>query len=179
MPEQPLTADQRAAMDGLARQFGAALKRHIAKKGPADRIDDIYQQTLLDTARALNRLTDPGKLHAVLFAIADRRCVDAFRSRQKHRGTPIDGFEWVVSQICTPPSASPSHLVAADEIARRARDAVAALNDEDRRLIDLFASGVPSGEIAKLPGWPSASALRHRLTRILKELRAIIEGGGG
>jgi RNA polymerase sigma factor (sigma-70 family) len=179
MVERPLTAGQRAAMADLTRELGADLRRRIARKVPVERVDDIYQQTLLEAAIGLGRLADPSKLHAFVARIAERRIVDAFRSREKHGGIPLDALEWV-SRLCTPPSQSPSHEVATKEMTRLVREAVAELKDEDRQIVELFASGLPSADIAARMGHPTddGSGVRHRLQAILKQLRTRINGGG-
>lgn len=92
-PTDPETPDRRARarrppggpppFEVLVERHGPALLRFcVARLGP-DHGEDAFQETLLAALRHLDELRDPGAAAGWLFAIAQRRIVDAARRRAR------------------------------------------------------------------------------------------------
>jgi RNA polymerase sigma factor (sigma-70 family) len=76
----------------LVDDHAAELHRFlVASVGPRD-AEDCLQETLLSALRAYPRLRHADNLRAWLYTIAQRKAVDAVRSRSRHRASDLD---WV------------------------------------------------------------------------------------
>ncbi|MDO9409954.1 RNA polymerase sigma factor [Patulibacter sp.] len=76
----------------MERHGPALLRFCVARLGP-DRGEDAFQETLIAALRHLDELRDPGAVAGWLFSIAQRKIVDAARSRSREpvaHGRPED-----------------------------------------------------------------------------------------
>ena len=159
----------RVAYEALLRDCVIPIQRIARlKRVPADRIDDVVQETLLTVHRARHTFDPTRSFAAWLHVIAERRAVDLLRRSAKH-GTrelhaplayenyPDEGEADRRSKTEAPP-------VLRDAIAslpRRQREAVRHLILEDRSL----------AETAAVTG-RSTGSLKVNLHRALKVLRS-------
>jgi RNA polymerase sigma factor (sigma-70 family) len=80
------------------------------------------------------------------------------------------------------PATGPSDACRRQELRRRVRQAVAALDEDDREALALrYLEHLPAGEVAAVLGLTEAAAKKQAL-RALRRLRGLLEGdapGGG
>ena len=124
--------------------------------------EDVTAEVFADAAAALERF-EPGTapVLAWLYTVARRRLADA--ARRQHGGEPL------------PEVAAPAYP---DEVARAIRRALAALPDEQRRVVVLkLLRGLSFGEIATHVNATEA-ACKMRFSRALAQMRDSLQQEG-
>jgi RNA polymerase sigma-70 factor (ECF subfamily) len=159
----------RMAYEVLLRDCIIPIQRVARRKRvPADRIDDVVQETLLTVHRARHTFDPTRSFTAWLHAIAERRAIDLLRRTAKHGGREFhapfayenhpDEFE---TDRQTKVEASPVFRDAIASLPRRQREAVQHLVLDDRSL----------AETAMVTG-RSTGSLKTNLHRARKTLRS-------
>jgi RNA polymerase sigma-70 factor (ECF subfamily) len=159
----------RAAFDRLARRWTPRLLRFAARTvGRADLARDVVQETWIGAIRGLNSLADPTSFPAWIYAIAQRKCVDAIRAGQRWRRRTeemqreADGAE-------PGDGAAPAPGDARDLAA-----AMAMLNDEQRTVVALFyGEDLRVSEIAEVLSVP-AGTVKSRLFHARETLKKLL-----
>jgi len=155
-PDPIRTAD---VHDALA----ADLRRWFGRRAPADRVDDLVQESFLRIHTALPRLRDPDRLSAWVYRIARSVWVDALR-----RGRPTEPLGELAVE--PPEPADPNEMVAAwlplfiEGLPVAYRDAL--------RWSEL--DGLSQAEVGRRLGL-SPSGARTRVQRGRRLLRAALE----
>lgn len=118
---------------------------------------------------------DERTFRAWLLRIAERRLRMAAR---RHRASCRDvRREQGPLPTASPktPSTSVTKAASRNDERRRIREAVASLNDTDRRVVELRGfRGLPYKEVAAVLGLPSEDAARIRFQRALSAIRALL-----
>lgn len=159
----------RVAYEALLRDCVIPIQRVARRKRvPADRIDDVVQETLLTVHRARHTFDPTRSFTAWLHVIAERRAVDLLRRSTKHRARELyaplayanhpDEFE---TDRQTGLKAPPRLRDAISSLPRRQREAIQHLVFADRSL------GETAVVTGRCTGW-----LKVNLHRALKTLRS-------
>jgi RNA polymerase sigma-70 factor (ECF subfamily) len=188
--EPPMTVDARViaavrggnaeAFDLIVREFQPRLYRFLfGMVGDAELARDLTQDTFLAAYRALPDTSEDLNLTGWLFQIARNNARSHWRRRKLiawlpfGRGTGDDerDSEWVPEGI-EPPQSGPEEIVIERE------DLAAALKTlqrADRECLLLSVDGFSYAEICAVTGL-TLPAVKGRIFRARKELRAILEG---
>jgi len=179
--EQPVTPLRPAAVtsgrdEGLCREWyeahGAAIYSYLRFHLPsADAAEDVTAETFFKAVRAADRF-DParGEARLWLFRIARNALRDYQRRDRLRRHLPMGHLRDLVAE-----APSPEERLLWEEQVGRLLAAMAGLPLRDRELIGLrYGSDLDSAEIGALLDLKE-SAVRTRLWRALKRLRAVLE----
>lgn len=180
-PGQRRTAWMVAAQAGDRRAYerlltdSIALVRAAARRCgvPPDQVDDVVQETLL-TVHRVRHTFDPARSYdSWLTAIANRRAIDALRSRGRHDRREIHD-EFALERHADGDDASAA--TEREQRARRLRLAVAELPPGQREAVEQLGLRERSlHEVAASTGRRSG-ALKVNLHRALKALRERFNG---
>jgi len=187
-PEQgdPLPLEQRdddelmqLAALGVERAFELLIRRHQrALRGYCARLcgpagaDDVAQEALLTVWNLRGSYEARGHFRAYLFTIAERRCMNAQRSRRR-----ASAREERAGHEERDPSHTPLDELLASERQRKLYESVNKLAREQRRAILLhYAGGLDYEEIALVTERPAAT-IRTRVFQGLLRLRKLAPRG--
>lgn len=148
--------------ESLVQRHGHGLLRFCVARLGADRGEDAFQETLLAALRAYPDLRDPAAAGGWLFAIADRKVIDAARESAKV-GPATDGD--AIEDAAWHDSAADGTLWAAVAVLPRKQRAAVALR---------YVADLSHGEIATAMGTSEAAA-RRNVHEGLKQLRGSVE----
>jgi RNA polymerase sigma-70 factor (ECF subfamily) len=177
-------AGDRAALSQVLLLHYDGLQRHIAARicGDLERLllaDDILHQTMVRATQAIGRYRPQheGAFRAWLSTIADNLIKDAEKRRRRERRAgqemaPGEGSSWaaLVERIAGD-ATTPSVRGQRHESARRVRDALAALPDDQREIVERYYLKEQSlEEIAETLGC-TKGAVRAACYRARKRLR--------
>ncbi|HTR16964.1 MAG TPA: sigma-70 family RNA polymerase sigma factor [Acetobacteraceae bacterium] len=143
---------------------------------PADRVDDVVQETLLAIHRARHTYDPARRFLPWLQAIAERRAVDALRTAFRHKAREV----YAEAEYDAHPDSAPDAVATLEraEANARLRAAIATLPAGQREAVEQLGQQERSlEEAARLTG-RSKSALKVNLHRALKSLRARLTDGG-
>lgn len=186
-PATGLAADQRraalmaAAQGGDAAAYQALLRdcisivQSIARRQgvPADRVDDVVQETLISIHRARHTYDPARPFIGWLRAIAQRRAIDVMRSTGRHGRREIHA---PLAYEAFPDSSAPDRDVERKQAASTIAPAIAALPAGQREAVQRLVLEERSlAEAAVITG-RKQGALKVNLHRALKTLRARIGG---
>jgi RNA polymerase sigma-70 factor (ECF subfamily) len=167
------------ACELLVEAFGRELiGTCTARLGDQASGEDAAQDTL---ARALVALADfrgDGGLRPWLHRIAANRCVDLLRRRQVQRSRELSEAD--LGELPAPAEAAPGEaLEEAATLRRRAltlRSMLRELKEPDRTWLELhYVSGVSYDDLAVDAG-TSRTAVKQRIWRAVKQMRALLGG---
>lgn len=160
---------------GNADAFGRLVARWTPKlltfatrsTGSTETAKDAVQETWASAVRAIQRLEDPARFPAWIYAIAARKCADALRA--KYRRQRIAGAMEAEAELESAPVCDPEVRLdlakALQRLPREQRIAIALLYSEDMSVAEISAvTGAPLGTVKS-----RLSAARHAL-------RAFMEG---
>lgn len=161
----------RDAFDRLAARWTPKLLAFAARVlGTTEAARDVVQDTWESVARGLRRLDDPARFRAWLYAIAQRKCIDAMR--HAYRGKRIAEAAQAEQAIADAP-------FDADAQADGRLDLLAALKrlpPEQRVAVSLFfGEDMSVAEIAAATG-VAAGTVKSRLFAARQALRAHLQG---
>ena len=163
-------AGDREAFVALYRALYPAVSAFVGRRvrSTAD-ADDAVAQTFHRLLEALPRLdARQGTVLGYALGIARNAVTDLHRARGAQAGPDGDPAA---------PGPGPDAVLEAHQASRALDAAVAALSDEERRLLQLrFGDGLRHAEIAALLGAREA-AVKQRLSRLLRGLRATLGAG--
>lgn len=161
----------REALGRLAARWSPKLLAFAARStGNTEVARDVVQETWESALRNLRRLDDPARFRAWLYAIANRKCVDAMRARYRtKRGAEIAESEaMLIDRNIDPDAQTAAHLdltQALKHLPAEQRTAIALLYGEDMSVAEIAAvTGVPVGTV------------KSRLAAARQVLRARMEG---
>ncbi len=171
--------------DHVWRAFGESLRAFLARRAPADRVDDLLQEVFLRIHRGLDGLADEQHLAAWVHRIARNVLTDAYRRRR--REAPLDaggacGVDAAGRAASTgsgaPLADEPLARAPADELPDEVATAVARMAE---RLPDTFRDavllherdGLSQQEVADRLGL-SLSGAKSRIQRGRDHLRGMI-----
>lgn len=164
-------AGSRDALDRLAARWTSKLLAFAARTlGTPEAAKDVVQDTWESALRGLRRLEDPAHFRAWIYAIAARKCADAFRS--KYRGKRLADAAAADLALHDAP-------VDADARAGAHLDLAAALQrlpPEQRVAVSLyFGEDMSVAEVAAATGVP-VGTVKSRLFAARHALRASMKG---
>jgi RNA polymerase sigma factor (sigma-70 family) len=164
-------AGDQAAYGALLRDCVGVIERVARRQGvPADRIDDVVQDTLLTIHRARQTYDPARSFTAWLAVLAERRAVDLMRRTGRHALREVHA-PLAYERHADEPSPSPRAAYGA-EAARRLGEAVADLPLRQREAVQhLVLQERSLAETAAATG-RSKGSLKVNLHRALKNLRA-------
>ena len=152
----------KALVDRFAR-YVYAICSHGFRLGPED-AEDVFQDVFAKTYVELRRLRDDSAIRPWLAQLTRRSCLDRLRSGRR------ETLEEDAAEI-----ADPSDSLADLEQALDVHDALGALGDNCREILDRFFARDESyrtiGEALELP----AGTIASRISRCLEKLRAAME----
>jgi RNA polymerase sigma-70 factor (ECF subfamily) len=156
----------------LIRRHQAALRSYCARVCGTALADDVAQEAFVALWRARHEYEARGRFRAYLFALAERRALNALRSSkrqvQKHKS----------AQVEEPLDPSQLDALLAEERKARLFGLVDALPSEQRRALWLrYAAELDYAEIAEIVARPEAT-VRTRVFLGLKRLRSFLHGKG-
>jgi RNA polymerase sigma-70 factor, ECF subfamily len=135
--------------------------------------DDVVQETFLRAESHLESIREPDKVAAWLFRVAHNLCMDHLRARQASR---IDSAADVETARAARVEACVQSELERGEMSACVREKVDQLPDTDRTIILLCdIAGLSQEEIAHVLGI-EVGAVKVRLHRARKKLRAVLEG---
>jgi RNA polymerase sigma factor (sigma-70 family) len=170
-------AGDRASYALLLRDCILLVKTIAGRQGvPADRIDDVVQETLLTVHRARHTYDPHRSFTAWLTTIAQRRSIDALRSHWRRRKSEIDAS--LALEHHADPGPGPSDRIEARGRAAALGRAIATLPAGQREAVEQLALGEQTLAEAAASTGRSVGALKVNLHRALKTLRARLAGEG-
>ncbi|HEY6256722.1 MAG TPA: sigma-70 family RNA polymerase sigma factor [Xanthobacteraceae bacterium] len=164
-------AGDRAAYEALLRDCVGVIAGVARRQGvPADRIDDVVQDTLVTVHRARQTYDPARSFTAWLAVIAERRAVDLLRKTGRHAVREIHAP--LAYERHTDESAGTGRSAFGPEATRRLGEAVADLPARQREAVQhLVLQERSLAETAAATG-RSTGSLKVNLHRALKSLRA-------
>ena len=165
----------RAAYERLLRACLPVIQAVARGQGvPADRVDDVVQDTLL-TVHNARRTYDPARPFTPwLRAIAQRRAIDALRRHGRQRTREIHAP--LAYEDHPDPAAPAGQALDQADRARRLRAAVAGLPDGQRQAVEQLGLQERTLDEAAASTGRTKGALKVNLHRALKTLRARLGG---
>jgi RNA polymerase sigma factor (sigma-70 family) len=170
-------AGDQAAYEALLRDCVGVIESVARRQGvPADRIDDVVQDTLLTIHRARQTYDPARSFTAWLRVIAERRAIDLLRKTGRHAAREVHAplaYEQhadessAVRRAAFSAEAAPGLGDALADLPQRQREAVQLLVLQERSLAETAAA---TGR--------SQGSLKVNLHRALKSLRARLGQGG-
>ncbi|HEX8994858.1 MAG TPA: RNA polymerase sigma factor [Ktedonobacterales bacterium] len=150
---------------------------------PADDAEDIVQQTLLESWRALDRLRDPSRFDAWLDAICRHLCQRYLRAQRSTRSaTPLSALaeaeeaEQAITDMAGSNGFDLDDALDREDRERLLAQALGYLPPATRAAVEAcYLADLPSGEAALRLGL-SINALEVRLHRARRQLRALFSG---
>ena len=168
--------DTRAALLAIDRIYGHAVYRFIANMmGATDSADDVFQTTLVQIYRDIDRFTPRTSLRAWVFTIARHRCLDALKSRRRQQShtVPVDDLN-----DSPDPAADPATRLDDAQLASRLSECVGELSPQTRTAVLLrYQEGMSYEQIATICGEKPAT-MRARVSRAMPVLRRCLERTG-
>lgn len=167
--------DERAAVAELDRLYGEKVYRFVrGMLGNAEDARDVFQNTFLEAARDLRQFDARSSAKAWLFGIANHRCIDAFRLRQRQKI-----FTLVAFAPETPDQASSAEeRFAEKQRLNQLEECMQKLAPHARAAVLLrFVQELSYQEMAEVCG-EKPETLRARVSRALPVLRACLEAKG-
>ena len=141
----------------------------LANVRDPQRVDEIVQETWIQIARGLCRLTDPSSFASWAFRILDRRCADALRARDREERRTSS----LPNESELPPA--PQDRPEEPDTLAALRLAIVGLDPQSQKLLHLFYdAGLPVAEIANLLGIPIGT-VKSRLFSLRETLRRHLE----
>ncbi len=162
--------DQEARFGALARQVGEPLRRYVARRAPADAVDDVLADAFLVLWRRLGDVPSDDPLPWA-YAVARGCLANAARSRRRQ----LSLVERIGRLDPPRPADSPDEHP-------EVHDALAGLRDLDREVVTLWAwEGLAPRDIAAVTGLTAnAVSIRlHRAKQRLAEALAATPGKDG
>lgn len=165
-------AGDREAFTELYRRYVTPVYRYMRYQAPTADAQDLTAHVFMQAYRCAHQFRgDGGGYRAWLFRIAHNTLV-GYRRSAVYRPVPVDEVPDTASDD------DPGERAAREETRRTVWAAVAALGPRDRELIELrYVEGLPHAEIAQVTG-SSDGAVRVRIHRLLRRLRAGLEQRG-
>ncbi|HJT22285.1 MAG TPA: RNA polymerase sigma factor [Nitrospira sp.] len=196
MADEPMTEHDVAPEDrellrrigqGETERFADLIRRHqrhvsriVARRVPADQVDEVVHDVFVRAYFGLARFSDQVSLDHWLAGIAVRTCYDFWRAR-KREAMPVSALtdehhRWI-EQALAPKSDDAFHEhVRSREAAEVLEWALAHLSPENRAVLTLVhLDGYSVREAAKLLGW-SAVNVKVRAHRARQALRRLLGG---
>ena len=164
----------RMVYEALLRDCVISIQRVARRKRvPADRIDDVVQETLLTVHRARHAFDPTRSFTAWLHVIAERRAVDLLRRTAKHGARELHAplayenhSDELETDCQTRVEAPPRLREAISSLPRRQREAIQHLVLEDRSLAETAVVTARSTGSLKVNLHRALKALWSRLGRI-------------
>jgi RNA polymerase sigma-70 factor (ECF subfamily) len=167
-------AGDRRAYEKLLGDSVALIRAAARRQGVAqDHLDDVVQETLITVDRVRHTYDPARSYDAWLTAIANRRAIDALRSRGRRDSREVhDDF----ALDRHPDTDDASAATESEQRARRLREAIAELPPGQRQAVEQLGLKERSlDEAAELTG-RNTGALKVNLHRALKALRERFHG---
>ncbi|HEX9462141.1 MAG TPA: sigma-70 family RNA polymerase sigma factor [Alphaproteobacteria bacterium] len=166
-----------AAYQALLRDCISIVQAIARRQGvPADRIDDVVQETLLSVHRARHTYDPQRPFIGWLRAIAQRRAIDVLRSTGRHGRREVHA---PLAYESFPDAAAPDRDAERAQAGSTIAPAIAALPAGQREAVQRLVLEERSlAEAAVITG-RKPGALKVNLHRALKTLRAKLGGGEG
>jgi len=163
------------AYDALLRSCMPFIERVARKQGvPADRVDDVVQDVLMTLHRARHTY-DPGRPFAAwLYAIAQRRAIDALRRTGRQRRREI--YAPLAIDLHPDPAANTEAEWQQTDLKRQIKSAMSGLSERQREAVDHLALREQTLDEAARATGRSTGALKVNLHRAFGALRAQFRG---
>ncbi len=168
--------DSKSALEEIARLYGGPVYRYIRHTvGTDDLADDVWQTTLLQAYRDLDKFKGRSSLRSWLYGIARHRCLDAIKSRGRRR----QRFPAKSEAMDEPDSAPAADERLSDhQVMDALETCLQELEPQTRTVLLLrYQQGFSYKEIAEICRIKS-DALRARVSRAMPRLRRCIEARG-
>jgi RNA polymerase sigma factor (sigma-70 family) len=164
-------AGDQAAYGALLRDCVGVIEKVARRQGvPADRVDDVVQETLLTIHRARQTYDPTRSFNAWLAVLAERRAVDLLRKAGRHAVREVHAP--IAYESHADESAAVRSPACGAEVSQRLGEAVADLPLRQREAVQLLVLQERSlAETAAATG-RSKGSLKVNLHRALKSLRA-------
>ncbi len=169
----------KSAFETLMIRHRSPVTRIIAGRVPADRVEELLQDTFIRAYKSLSGFSGKKPLAHWLSVIAVRACLDFWRKAYRNKEVPIsqlgeDAVNWLSSVPAEgrgePDSAGSSEAEAAEVL----EWAMNRLSANERMVLSLtHLEGYSTGEAAELLGW-SRSNVKVKAFRARNKLRALI-----
>lgn len=167
-------AGDRRAYEKLLADSVALIRAAARRQGVAqDHLDDVVQETLITVHRVRHTYDPTRSYDAWLTAIANRRAIDALRSRGRRDSRELHD-EFALDSH--PDADDASAATESEQRAQRLREAIAGLPPGQREAVEQLGLRERTlSEAAELTG-RNAGALKVNLHRALKALRERFHG---
>ena len=166
-------------VQGYQRVIVSFCRTQLGRAGEGGRAEEVAQEIFLAAYQGMPRFQRNAPLHAWLFAIARKRCLQERRNYQRrvqrldmHRNTVADTVH-----TDTPRSAE-EHAMSEDEL-EQLRASLSQLRKWERELLTKrFCEGYTIAMLAKESTFWSESTIRNRLAQALGRLRTLYQRAG-
>jgi RNA polymerase sigma-70 factor (ECF subfamily) len=167
------TLEPAAATAAAWHEFGSRLRAFIARRVPADAIDDVLQQVFLKLHRSLDGPRPIGHVHGWLHRTARHAIADHYRAPAR-REQPVGDAQDVADLGATNAAGAASPEAEFEQLARCLRPLLDRLPPASRQvLLDVELAGVRQREAALSAG-VSLSGMKSRIQRARRQLEALL-----
>jgi RNA polymerase sigma-70 factor (ECF subfamily) len=170
------------ALDQLVRGYQRVIvsfcRTQLGRAGEGGRAEDVAQEVFLAAYQSMPRFQRQAPLHAWLFGIARKRCLQERRNYGRRAQRLETHRDTVAAAVHTerPPSAEAQSMT--EEELERLRVSLGHLRKWERELLlKRFCEGYTLAMLAKESVFWSESTLRHRLAQALAHLQKIYQRG--
>jgi RNA polymerase sigma-70 factor (ECF subfamily) len=170
--------DYQEALDHLVRGYQRVMvsfcRTQLGRAGEGGRAEEVAQEVFLVAYQNMPRFQRQAPLHAWLFAIARKRCLQEWRNYQR-RAQRLDLHRHAVAASVHVGNAIPpeERAMSEDEL-ERLRVSLGKLRKWERELLTKrFCEGYTIAMLARESAFWSESTIRNRLTQALTHLRTL------
>ena len=166
------------ALDQLVRGYQRVIvsfcRSQLGGAGAGGRAEEVAQEVFVAAYQSMPRFQRQAPIHAWLFAIARKRCLQEWRNYRRRVERLDTHHDTVAAAVHTdkPPSAE-ERSMSAEEL-ERLRESLSKLRKWERELlVKRFCEGYTIAMLAQETMFWSESTIRNRLTQALEHLRKI------
>jgi len=166
------------ALDHLVRGYQRVMvsfcRTQLGRAGEGGRAEEVAQEVFLAAYQSMPRFQRNAPLHAWLFAIARKRCLQEWRNHQRRVQRLDTHRDTVAAAVHTDsPRSAEEQSMSEDEL-ERLRASLAKLRTWERELLlKRFCEGYTIAMLAKEAAFWSESTIRNRLSQALERLRTL------
>jgi RNA polymerase sigma-70 factor, ECF subfamily len=168
------------ALDHLVRGYQRVMvgfcRNHLGSAGAGGRAEEVAQEVFLAAYHSMPRFQRNAPLHAWLFAIARKRCLQEWRNHRRREQRLEAHRDTVAASVHVDNPDSAEERSMSEEELERLRESLSKLRKWERELLTKrFCEGYTIAMLAQDALFWSESTIRNRLAKALEHLRTIYQ----